>query len=119
LGLTVGKQSIVSWHPRSNPFKALKVVLISEDHVDLWTSLLSMGGAAKVHHHKENEDLSDIPNMKFDLAVTSSACPSEELKRRVAPDMPVVSLEWLIQSLICGKCLSYDSDSEFCHNPST
>ncbi|XP_058637342.1 TP53-binding protein 1 [Onychostoma macrolepis] len=109
---------IVEWHPRCNPFKALKVVLISEDRVDLWTSLLSMGGAAKVHHHKENEDLSDIPNVKFDLAVTSTACPSEELKR-AAPDMPVVSLEWLIQSLICGKCLSYDSNSEFCHNPST
>ncbi|XP_073692050.1 TP53-binding protein 1 isoform X2 [Garra rufa] len=109
---------IVEWHPRCNPFKALKVVLISEDRVDLWTSLLSMGGATKVHHHKENEDFSDIPNKKFDLAVTSSACPSEELKR-VAPDMPVVSLEWLIQSLICGKCLSYDSNSEFCHNPST
>lgn len=45
-------------HPRCNPFKALKVMLISEDRVDLWTSLLSMGGAAKVHHHKENEDMS-------------------------------------------------------------
>ncbi|XP_048041045.1 TP53-binding protein 1 isoform X1 [Megalobrama amblycephala] len=109
---------IVEWHPRCNPFKALKVMLISEDRVDLWTSLLSMGGAAKVHHHKENEDMSDISNKKLDLAVTASACPSEELKR-VAPDMPVVSLEWLIQSLICGKCLSYDSNSEFCHNPST
>ncbi|XP_052416760.1 TP53-binding protein 1-like isoform X1 [Carassius gibelio] len=109
---------IVEWHPRCYPFKALKVVLISEDRVDLWTSLLSMGGAAKVHHHKENEDLSDIPKVKFDLAVTSTACPSEELKR-VAPDMPVVCLEWLIQSLVCGKCLSYDSSSEFCHNPST
>ncbi|XP_056114961.1 TP53-binding protein 1 isoform X3 [Rhinichthys klamathensis goyatoka] len=109
---------IVEWHPRGNPFKALKVMLISEDRVDLWTSLLSMGGAAKVHHHKENEDISDITNMKLDLAVTASASPSEELKH-VAPDMPVVSLEWLIQSLICGKCLSYDSNSEFCHNPST
>ncbi|ROL43626.1 TP53-binding protein 1 [Anabarilius grahami] len=109
---------IVEWHPRCNPFKALKVMLISEDRVDLWTSLLSMGGAAKVHHHKENEDMSDISNMKLDLAVTASACPSDELKR-VALDMPVVSLEWLIQSLICGKCLSYDSNSEFCHNLST
>jgi len=44
-------------HPRGNPFKALKVMLISEDRVDLWTSLLSMGGAEKVHHHKENEDI--------------------------------------------------------------
>ncbi|CAM4527907.1 unnamed protein product [Leuciscus chuanchicus] len=109
---------IVEWHPRGNPFKALKVMLMSEDRVDLWTSLLSMGGATKIHHHKENQDISDITNMKLDLAVTASACASEELKR-VAPDMPVVSLEWLIQSLICGKCLSYDSNSEFCHNPST
>ncbi|XP_067293529.1 TP53-binding protein 1 isoform X2 [Pseudorasbora parva] len=109
---------IVEWHPRCNPFKALKVMLISEDRVDLWTSLLSMGGAARVHHHKENGDISDITNTKFDLAVTGSASPSEDLKH-VAPDMPVVSLEWLIQSLICGKCLSYDSNSEFCHNPST
>ncbi|XP_051564760.1 TP53-binding protein 1-like isoform X2 [Myxocyprinus asiaticus] len=107
---------IVEWHPRCNPFKALKVLLILEDRVDLWTSLLSMGGVAKVHHHKENQDISDIPAVKFDLAVTASPC--EELKH-VAKDIPVVSLEWLIQSLICGKCLGYDSNSEFCHNRST
>ncbi|XP_056318042.1 TP53-binding protein 1 isoform X2 [Danio aesculapii] len=108
---------IVEWHPRSNPFKALKVMLIAEDRVDLWTSLLLMGGAEKVHH-QENQNISDIPDVKFDVAVTSSACASEEVKR-VAIDMPVVSLEWLIQSLICGKCLSFNSNSEFCHNTST
>ncbi|XP_073715348.1 TP53-binding protein 1 isoform X2 [Misgurnus anguillicaudatus] len=109
---------IVEWHPRCNPFKALKVLLLSEDRVDLWTSLLFMGGAEKVHHHKEKEDISDIPAVKFDLAMASSACQSEAVKA-VTPDLPVVSLEWLIQSLTCGKCLSYDSNSEFCHNRST
>ncbi|XP_073762740.1 TP53-binding protein 1 isoform X3 [Danio rerio] len=108
---------IVEWHPRSNPFKALKVMLIAEDRVDLWTSLLSMGGAEKVYR-QESQNISDIPDVKFDVAVTSSACTSEEVKR-VASDMPVVSLEWLIQSLICGKCLNFDSNSEFCHNTST
>ncbi|XP_051987627.1 TP53-binding protein 1 isoform X2 [Xyrauchen texanus] len=107
---------IVEWHPRCNPFNALKILLILEDRVDLWTSLLSMGGVAKVHHHKENQDISHIPAVKFDLAVTASPC---EVLKHVAKDIPVVSLEWLIQSLICGKCLGYDSNSEFCHNLST
>ncbi|XP_057187166.1 TP53-binding protein 1 isoform X2 [Triplophysa rosa] len=111
LGLEGG---IVEWHPRCNPFKALKVLLLLEDRVDLWTSLLSMGGAAKVHHHKENENISDIPAGKFDLAVAAS-----DAVKPVTPGLPFVSLEWLIQSLICGKCLSFDSNSEFCHNPST
>lgn len=39
-------------HARCNPFKALKVLLVSEDRVNLWTSLLTMCGAAKVQHHK-------------------------------------------------------------------
>lgn len=108
------EEGIVEWHPRCNPFKALKVLLLLEDRVDLWTSLLSMGGAAKVHHHKENEDISDIPAGKFDLAVAAS-----DAVKPVTPGLSVVSLEWLIQSLICGKCLSYDSNSEFCHNQST
>ncbi|KAA0723631.1 TP53-binding protein 1 [Triplophysa tibetana] len=111
LGLVGG---IVEWHPRCDPFKALKVLLLLEDRVDLWTSLLSMGGAAKVHHHKENENISDIPAGKFDLAVAAS-----DAAKPVTPGLPFVSLEWLIQSLISGKCLSYDSNSEFCHNPST
>ncbi|XP_056600020.1 TP53-binding protein 1 isoform X2 [Triplophysa dalaica] len=111
LGLEGG---IVEWHPRCDPFKALKVLLVLEDRVDLWTSLLSMGGASKVHHHKENENISDIPAGKFDLAVAAS-----DAAKPVTPGLPFVSLEWLIQSLICGKCLSYDSNSEFCQYPST
>lgn len=39
-------------HARCNPFKALKVLLVSEDRADLWTSLLTMCGATKVQQHK-------------------------------------------------------------------
>ncbi|KAF5906567.1 tumor suppressor p53-binding protein 1 isoform X1, partial [Clarias magur] len=46
------EKRIVEWHTRCNPFKALKVLLVSDDRLDLWTSLLTMCGAVKVKQHK-------------------------------------------------------------------
>uniref|UniRef100_A0A8B9JFZ5 TP53-binding protein 1 n=1 Tax=Astyanax mexicanus TaxID=7994 RepID=A0A8B9JFZ5_ASTMX len=48
------EKRVIEWHSRSSPFKALKVLLISEDRVDVWTALLTMCGATKVHQHKTN-----------------------------------------------------------------
>uniref|UniRef100_A0A3B4CTH9 TP53-binding protein 1 n=1 Tax=Pygocentrus nattereri TaxID=42514 RepID=A0A3B4CTH9_PYGNA len=106
------EKRIVEWHSRCSPFKALKVLLISEDRVDLWTSMLTMCGATKVHQHKTN----DVPAEKFDVVVSAHPCPPEVLKSATTAETPVVSLEWLIQSAICGEHLAYDSQPEYRHD---
>ncbi|XP_036440256.1 TP53-binding protein 1 isoform X2 [Colossoma macropomum] len=112
------EKRIVEWHSRCSPFKALKVLLISEDGVDLWTSMLTMCGATKVHQHKTNGNSADVPAEKFDVVVSAHPCPPEVLKSATTAETPVVSLEWLIQSVICGECLAYDSQPEYRHDRS-
>ncbi|KAL7830983.1 hypothetical protein SRHO_G00304850 [Serrasalmus rhombeus] len=110
------EKRIVEWHSRCSPFKALKVLLISEDRVDLWTSMLTMCGATKVHQHKTNGNSADVPAEKFDVVVSAHPCPPEVLKSATTAETPVVSLEWLIQSAICGEHLAYDSQPEYRHD---
>ncbi|XP_030650034.1 TP53-binding protein 1 [Chanos chanos] len=107
---------IVEWHPRATPFKALRVLLVLDESVDLWTELLRMGGTATVKQHRLNKDSSDIPADKFDVLVTVSACPAELLQRVRPLQVPVVSLEWLIQSVISGERQNYGSKPEYRHD---
>ncbi|MCI4393169.1 hypothetical protein PGIGA_G00154220 [Pangasianodon gigas] len=113
------EKRIIEWHARCNPFKALKVLLVSEDRVDLWTSLLTMCGAAKVQQHKISNNSSDISAEGLDLVVSVSPCPAEVLKCAMATNTPVVSLAWLVQCVICGERLAYDSQPEYHHDYSS
>ncbi|XP_066514248.1 TP53-binding protein 1-like isoform X1 [Hoplias malabaricus] len=110
------EKRVVEWHPRCSPFKALKVLLISEDRVDLWTSMLTMCGSTKVHQHKTNGNSSDVPAEKFDVVVCAHSCPPEILKSAPSASTAVVSLEWLIQSVICGERLAFDGQPEYRHD---
>ncbi|KAM9493340.1 TP53-binding protein 1 isoform 2-T3 [Clarias gariepinus] len=113
------EKRIIEWHTRCNPFKALKVLLVSEDRVDLWTSLLTMCGAAKVKQHKISNNSSDISVEGLDLVVAVSPCPVDVLKCVMATNTPMVSLEWLVQCVICGERLAYDSQPEYHHDYSS
>ncbi|XP_026992811.2 TP53-binding protein 1 isoform X1 [Tachysurus fulvidraco] len=113
------EQRIIEWHVRCTPFKALKVLLVSEERVDLWTSLLTMCGSAKVQQHKISNNSSDTSVEGFDLVVSASPCPEEVLKCVMATNTPVVSLEWLVQCVICGERLAYSSQPEYNHDYSS
>ncbi|XP_058237568.1 TP53-binding protein 1 isoform X2 [Hemibagrus wyckioides] len=113
------EQRIIEWHARCTPFKALKVLLLSDDRVDLWTSLLTMCGASKVQQDKISNNSSDISAERFDLVVSAAPCPAEVLKCVMATDTPVVSLEWLVQCVICGERLAYSSQPEYHHDYSS
>ncbi|TSK20032.1 TP53-binding protein 1 [Bagarius yarrelli] len=109
------EQRIIEWHARCSPFKALKVLLVSEDRVDLWTSLLTVCGATKVQQYKMSNNSSDISSEGLDLVISASPCPAELLKCVRSTNTPVVSLEWLVQCVICGERLAYDSQPEYHH----
>nr|XP_054588506.1 TP53-binding protein 1 isoform X6 [Nothobranchius furzeri] len=111
--------AIMEWHPRSSPFKALRVLLVFEKTAELWAQLMTMGGASSVRHFQPNKDSSDIPAGKYDVVVTDQACPPQVEKKVTSQEVPLVSPEWLIQSLICGECLGFHSQPQFHHDHSS
>uniref|UniRef100_A0AAZ3RXK5 BRCT domain-containing protein n=1 Tax=Oncorhynchus tshawytscha TaxID=74940 RepID=A0AAZ3RXK5_ONCTS len=109
-------ERIVEWHPRCSPFKALRVLLVFEEPAELWSELLMMSGASSVRQHQAEKDSSDIPVGKFDVVVTDRTCPPLVLKSVTSQEVPMVSPEWLIHSLICGERLGYHSNPQYHHD---
>uniref|UniRef100_A0A674DET1 Tumor protein p53 binding protein, 1 n=1 Tax=Salmo trutta TaxID=8032 RepID=A0A674DET1_SALTR len=109
-------ERIVEWHPRCSPFKALRVLLVFEEPAELWSELLMMSGASSVRQHQAEKDSSDIPVGKFDVVVTDRTCPPLVLKSVTSQEVPMVSPEWLIHSLICGERLGYHSNPQYRHD---
>ncbi|CAB1339115.1 unnamed protein product [Coregonus sp. 'balchen'] len=87
---------IVEWHPRCSPFKALRVLLVFEKPVELWSELLTMSGASSVRQHQADKDSSDIPGGKFDVVVTDRTCPSLVLKSVTSQEVPMVAKEVVV-----------------------
>ncbi|XP_029354417.1 TP53-binding protein 1 isoform X2 [Echeneis naucrates] len=110
---------VVEWHPRSSPFKALRVLLVFEQPVELWAQLITMGGGSFVRHFQGDKDSADIPTGKYDVVVTDRACPPLVEKNVTSQEVPLVSPEWLIQSLICGERLGFHSKPQYRHNYSS
>ncbi|MFT7816437.1 tumor suppressor p53-binding protein 1 isoform X4 [Arapaima gigas] len=104
---------IVEWHPRHSPFQSMKVLLAFQQPADLLIKLIRMGGATSVHQHKADTEVSETTEGMFDLVVTDQSCPPPVLNWAISLDLPLVSPEWLIQSLICGKKLGYRSHAHY------
>ncbi|CAL8379320.1 unnamed protein product [Arctogadus glacialis] len=109
-------EQIVEWHPRCKPFEALKVLLVFGESEELWVQLLTLSGALTVRHYQAEKDGSDIPAGKFDVVVTDGGCPLPVEKSAASQKLPLVSPEWLIQSLICGERLGYRSKPQYQHD---
>ncbi|XP_062439929.1 TP53-binding protein 1 isoform X3 [Rhea pennata] len=109
-GYSLQEQKLLEWHPRENPFHNLKVLLVSDQQqnfLDLWSEILMTGGAASVKQHYSNAHNKDIALGVYDVVVTDFSCPAGLLKCAEALRLPVVSQEWVIQSLIAGERVGY------------
>ncbi|XP_076590629.1 TP53-binding protein 1 isoform X3 [Chaetodon auriga] len=111
--------AIVEWHPRSSPFKALRVLLVFEKPVELWAQLITMGGGSSVRQFQMDKDSSDVPAGKFDVVVTDHACPPLVKTHMTSQEVPLVSPEWLIQSVVLGECLGFHSKPQYRHDYSS
>ncbi|XP_040922338.1 TP53-binding protein 1 isoform X2 [Toxotes jaculatrix] len=111
--------AIVEWHPRCSPFKGLRVLLVFEKPVELWAQLITMGGGSSVRHFQRDKDSSDIPAGKYDVVVTDHACPPLLEKNVTSQEVPLVSPEWLIQSVISGERLGFQSKPQYRHDYSS
>lgn len=59
---------------------------------------------------------SDIPAGRYDLVVSDCACPPAVLENATSQDVPLVSAEWLIQSLICGERQAFSEQPQYRHD---
>ncbi|NXP68949.1 TP53B protein, partial [Chloropsis cyanopogon] len=118
-GYSLQEQKLLEWHPRENPFHNLKVLLVSdqqENFLDLWSEILMTGGAASVKQHYSHAHNKDIALGVYDVVVTDSSCPAGVLKCAEALRLPVVSQEWVIQSLIAGVRVGYRQHPKYKHD---
>ncbi|NXI47819.1 TP53B protein, partial [Galbula dea] len=118
-GYSLQEQKLLEWHPRENPFHNLKVLLVSDQQqnfLDLWSEILMTGGAASVKQHYSNAHNKDIALGVYDVVVTDSSCPAGVLKCAEALRLPVVSQEWVIQSLIAGERVGYNKHPKYKHD---
>ncbi|NXO90014.1 TP53B protein, partial [Certhia brachydactyla] len=118
-GYSLQEQKLLEWHPRENPFHNLKVLLVSdqqENFLDLWSEILMTGGAASVKQHHSNAHNKDIALGVYDVVVTDFSCPTGVLKCAEALRLPVVSQEWVIQSLIAGERVGYKQHPKYKHD---
>ncbi|NXT82183.1 TP53B protein, partial [Zapornia atra] len=118
-GYSLQEQKLLEWHPRQNPFHNLKVLLVSDQQqnfLDLWSEILMTGGAASVKQHYSNAHNKDVPLGVYDVVVTDVSCPAGILKCAEALRLPVVSQEWVIQSLIAGQRVGYKQHPKYKHD---
>ncbi|NWU44838.1 TP53B protein, partial [Hylia prasina] len=118
-GYSLQEQKLLEWHPRENPFHNLKVLLVSdqqENFLDLWSEILMTGGAVSVKQHYSNAHNKDIALGVYDVVVTDVSCPAGVLKCAEALRLPVVSQEWVIQSLIAGERVGYKQHPKYKHD---
>ncbi|XP_064525521.1 TP53-binding protein 1 isoform X2 [Pseudopipra pipra] len=118
-GYSLQEQKLVEWQPRENLFHDLKVLLVSDQQqsfLDLWSEILMTGGAASVKQHYSNAHNKDIALGVYDVVVTDLSCPAGVLKCAEALQLPVVSQEWVIQSLIAGERVGYKQHPKYKHD---
>ncbi|XP_074773404.1 TP53-binding protein 1 isoform X2 [Athene noctua] len=118
-GYSLQEQKLLEWHPRENPFHNLKVLLVSDQQqnfLDLWSEVLMMGGAASVKQHYSSAHNKDLALGVYDVVVTDFSCPAGVLKCAEALRLPVVSQEWVIQSLIAGERVGYNKHPKYKHD---
>uniref|UniRef100_A0A7M4E1I0 TP53-binding protein 1 n=1 Tax=Crocodylus porosus TaxID=8502 RepID=A0A7M4E1I0_CROPO len=115
-GYSLQEQRLLEWHPRESPFQNLKVLLVSDQRqnfLELWSEILMMGGAASVKQHHSTAQNKDIALGVFDVVVTDLSCPAAVLKCAEALRLPVISQEWVIQSLIAGERMGYNKHPKY------
>ncbi|KAH0620136.1 hypothetical protein JD844_014769 [Phrynosoma platyrhinos] len=109
-GYSLQEQKVLEWHPRKDPFHKLKVLLVSDEpqaFLEFWSEILMIGGAASVKQQESATWSKEVGLGVFDVVVTDTSCPAAILKCAEVLQLPVVTQEWVVQSLIAGERVGF------------
>ncbi|XP_042328100.1 TP53-binding protein 1 isoform X2 [Sceloporus undulatus] len=109
-GYSLQEQRVLEWHPRKDPFHKLKVLLVSDEpqaFLEFWSEILMIGGAASVKQQESAAWSKEVGLGVFDVVVTDASCPAAILKCAEVLQLPVVTQEWVVQSLIAGERVGF------------
>ncbi|XP_069622221.1 TP53-binding protein 1 [Ranitomeya imitator] len=118
-GYSLQEDRILEWHDSRHPFHGLRFLVVSdqqENFLEMWTEIVMTGGAASAKQHNSRDTDKDVALGVFDVVVTDRSCPESILTCAQALDLPVVSAEWVIQSLIHGVKVGYDTHPKYKHD---
>ncbi|XP_054756707.2 uncharacterized protein LOC129262594 isoform X1 [Lytechinus pictus] len=107
---------VIEWKPNRMILSGLKVLVLSSHYgvESTWRSILMAAGCHIVARFPNINQL-NRGGVPFDcnVMVTDPSCPRHILHRAQQLDMPIVSAEWVMQSLINGVRMPYDSHFKF------
>ncbi|XP_066448796.1 TP53-binding protein 1 isoform X4 [Eleutherodactylus coqui] len=118
-GYSLQEDRILEWHDSKQPFDGLRFLVVSdqqENFLEMWTEVVMTGGAASAKQHNSTDVDKDVALGVFDVVLTDRSCPESILKCAQALDLPVISAEWVIQSLIHGEKVGYNSHPQYKHD---
>ncbi|KAG8575467.1 hypothetical protein GDO81_009564 [Engystomops pustulosus] len=118
-GYSLQEDKILEWHDSKHPFHGLRFLVVSdqqENFLEMWTDVVMTGGAVSAKQHNSTDVNKDVALGVFDVVVTDRSCPESILKCAQALDLPVVSAEWVIQSLIHGERVGYKNHPKYKHD---
>ncbi|KAK7067122.1 hypothetical protein SK128_006221 [Halocaridina rubra] len=106
---------------RSSPLvlKGEKIYLASSsspDFTSLWQPLLCSAGAEVRVRPVKSGNLNRVFIKTVTVVVADATIPDNEMQRAQSLGIPVVSSEWVIQSLVRGKRLGYRDHPQFIQN---
>ncbi|KAH3837070.1 hypothetical protein DPMN_110448 [Dreissena polymorpha] len=108
-GISLEKHRLMEWNKRNDVFIGIKAVVHSKNtrFVDSWSAILKLG-KCQVYPQQQ---LTDVHVM-----VTDSTCSPALERQARKKEVPLVSTEWVIQSLINGKVAGYDVHPKYRHD---
>ncbi|XP_071510100.1 uncharacterized protein [Diadema antillarum] len=115
-GESIETGGIVEWRGQRCVLSGLNVLVVSQyDQVQsTWRSILIAAGCSLVTRIPTHNERSrgGIP-FECDVVVTDPTCPRHILHRAQQLAVPVVSVEWVMQSLINGQRMNYGGHPKF------
>ncbi|KAM3925533.1 TP53-binding protein 1 isoform 2-T3 [Leptodactylus fuscus] len=118
-GYSLQEDRILEWHDSKHTFDGVRFLVVSdqqENFLEMWTEVVMAGGAASAKQHNSTDINKDVALGIYDVVVTDQSCPESILKCAQALDLPVVSAEWVIQSLIHGEKVGYNNHPKYKHD---
>ncbi|XP_055076968.1 TP53-binding protein 1 isoform X2 [Periophthalmus magnuspinnatus] len=94
------------WRPHRSPFKSLRVLLLLKDQVEFWSELVELGGGTALV--RSPEDHTELHTGSADVLVLEPGLDPAPVS---GSDLPQVSVDWIIDCVVCGETLDFSGSS--------